>query len=179
MTKIKYHFNSNVEAFYKVPMIWRLFRDRKLKLDRVNPWQLVAKFNNAGLTRQQVKSIFGKYPNEKSFTIPYSKLIENDADIKVRKHGTLVTGKRDLKRRIGVTTCYLLPKDKIAAIFADDKLLAKVIDAGSDYYTDRQRRLIFTQINKQLNYHYKTNAEAAQDVSDEEKIAAVIADIEL
>ena len=137
MTKIKFHFNSNVEAFYKVPTIWRRFRDRKLKLERVNPWQLVAKFNDAGLTRMQVKSIFGKYPNEKTFTIPYSKLIEADNEIKVRKHGTLVTGKKDLKRRIGVTTCYLLPKESIAAIFADAKLLAKVLDAGSDYYTDR------------------------------------------
>ena len=36
-------------------------------------------------------------------------------------------------------------------------------DAGSDYYTDRQRRLIFTQLLNQKNYHYKTNKETEKE----------------
>ena len=36
-------------------------------------------------------------------------------------------------------------------------------DAGSDYYTDRQRRLIFTQLLNQKRYHYKTNEESEKE----------------
>ena len=174
VNKIAYHFKGNVETFYKIPAMWKMFRAHRLSKD-INPWSLIAKFNSAGLTRLQVASIFGKYPNEKSFTIPYSKLIEADAEVTVCKHGSLVTGKGEKKRRIGKSNCYLLPKEYIASIFADEALLKKVKDAGSDFYSDRQRRLIFTQINKQKNYHYKTNAE----LTEEEKIAAVIDSIEI
>ena len=56
-------------------------------------------------------------------------------------------------------------------------LLEKVCDAGSDYYTDRQRRLIFTQINdKKKGYHYKTKQEIAEEMTEQEKIDALFAD---
>lgn len=174
VSKIAYHFKGSVDTFYKIPAMWRMFRAHKLSKD-INPWSLIAKFNNAGLTRLQVASIFGKYPNEKSFTIPYSKLIEADGEVTVCNHGSLVVGKGEKKRRIGKSRCYLLPKAYIASIFADEKLLKKVKNAGSDFYSDRQRRLIFTQINKQKNYHYKTNAE----LTEEEQIAAVIDSLEI
>lgn len=47
-------------------------------------------------------------------------------------------------RRFQLCKRYQLPYELIKSIFDDEALLAKVCDAGSDYYTDRQRRLIFT-----------------------------------
>lgn len=180
VTKIKHHFKSRVDWFYKAPAIWKLFREHKLNTQqKLNPWSFIAKYNDAGLSRSQVKAIFGRYPNEKSFTIPYSKLIESDEDITTRKHGTLVVPNKQTneKRRFGVNTCYMLPKEYIQSIFDDKALLKKVCDAGSDFYTDRQRRLIFTQIAKQKNYHYKTNKELIANLSEEEKIASVLEEL--
>ena len=41
-------------------------------------------------------------------------------------------------------------------------------DAGSDYYTDRQRRLIFTQLLNQKRYHYRTNKEIEKENQEKE-----------
>lgn len=78
--------------------------------------------------------------------------------------------------RYGVKKRYQLPFEFIKTIFENEQLLNKVIDAGSDYYTDRQRRLIFTQINKQNNYRYKTKQEKIEAMSEQEKIDALFAD---
>lgn len=104
----------------------------------------------------------------------YSSLIKSDKDIKIYNKGTIVI--KD--RRFGVKQRYELPYEMIKSIFEDGKLLERVLDAGSDYYTDRQRRLIFTQINKQKKYHYKTNVELATSPSDEE-IAKLVDSIDL
>ena len=142
--KIKYSFNSNIDLFYSIPSIWKQFRAKELPKKNVNPFSLIAIFNSFGLTNLQVKSIFGKEPNATNFTIPYSELIRQDIRIKVFKHGIYKAG--DVKR----STCnkYVLDRSIIAPIFANPALLEKVCDAKSDYYTPRQRRLIFSQILK-------------------------------
>lgn len=81
--------------------------------------------------------IFGK---EKRHYLPYSTLIAEDKSIKVFSKGTVCMN----GRRFGVKKRYQLPFQLIKSIFEDEQLLKKVIDASSGYYTDRQRRLIFT-----------------------------------
>lgn len=76
-------------------------------------------------------------------------------------------------RRFQLCKRYQLPFELIKSIFDDKVLLAKVCDAGSDYYTDRQRRMIFTQINKTKNYRYKTKAEIAEAMTIEELVAGI------
>ena len=76
-------------------------------------------------------------------------------------------------RRFQLCKRYQLPYEFIKSIFADKILLAKVCDAGSDYYTDRQRRLIFTQINKAKSYKYKTKAEITEAMTIEELVARI------
>lgn len=79
-------------------------------------------------------------------------------------------------RRFQLKKRYQLPLECIKPIFDDKELLNKVLDAGSGYYTDRQRRLIFTQINDtKKNYHYKTNQHIAEDM-DEQKMIDVLLD---
>ena len=47
-------------------------------------------------------------------------------------------------------------------------------DAGSDYYTDRQRRLIFTQLLNQKRYHYRTNKEIEKEIEKENQEKALM-----
>lgn len=170
VSKIKYHFKGSVKLFFSAPKIWAKFRAHSLSDTTINPYALITKFNDAGLSRNQVKAIFGKYPGCKSFTIPYSELIAQCADITIREHGSLQV--KD--KKYGVSKCYMLPFEFLNAIFEDAELLEKACDAKSDYYTNRQRRLIFTQLlDVKKNYHYKTNAE----ISDEDKIAELIKEI--
>ena len=198
VTKIKYHFKGHVDLFYKVPAMWKTFRAHKLTKTQLNlwscvfrsksgpddtelsPWSIVNMYNDAGLSRHQVRAIFGKYPGSKSFTIPYSKLIESDSTISVRYHGVLKykSKKLDKQRHFGVENCYTLPEKYIQSIFDDKELLEKVCDAGSDFYSDRQRRLIFLQINDKKNhYHYKTSANLAESQTEAEKVEAVVDEI--
>ena len=124
--------------------------------------------------------IFGK---DNGHYLPYSALIAQDDSIKVFNKGTICMHEdtrkkanacKSKKRRFGVKKRYQLPFEVIALIFQDKDLLKKVCDAGSDYYTDRQRRLIFTQLNKQKNYHYKRNDELDEEISEQDKINAVL-----
>lgn len=201
VTKIKHHFKGRVDLFYKVPAMWKTFRAHRLTKTQLNlwsciflakscpddkastklsPWSIVALYNDAGLSTHQVRAIFGKYPGSTSFTIPYSKLIENDPTISVRHHGVLKykSKKLDKQRHFGVDNCYTLPEKYIQSIFDNKELLERVCNAGSDFYSDRQRRLIFLQINgKKQHYHYKTSANLAESQTEAEKAEAVVDEI--
>ena len=99
-------------------------------------------------------------------------MIESCNDIVKVNRGTLyIKG-----RRFDIPIRYLLPEELIKSIFESEELYKKVRDAGSDYYTDRQRRLIFTQLLNQKNYHYKTNKEIEKE--NQEK-ALMLTDQEL
>lgn len=153
VTKIKKLFRSNLKLFYSVPTLWRAFKSYSLKSDKINPFEVISKLNKFGLTRDQVKAIFGKTPNSKTFDIPYSKLIEEDNQILKLSHGIQAFG--DCKR--GMTNKYILVSDLIEPIFNDKELLEKVCDATSEFYTARQRRLIFSQILNKKQAKQKTN----------------------
>lgn len=172
VSKINYSFSKNYDLYYSAPKIWAKWRCHQHDYNKINPYELVIKFNNTALDKLQVRAIFGKDENGK--WLKHSELVKNDNDIKTYNKGTIVI--KD--RRFGVKQRYELPYELIKSIFEDDKLLECVLDAGSDYYTDRQRRLIFTQINKQKNYHYKTNVEIATSPSDEE-LAKLVENIDL
>ena len=99
-------------------------------------------------------------------------MIESCNDIVKVNRGTLYV--KD--RRFDIPIRYLLPEELIKSIFESEELYKKVRDAGSDYYTDRQRRLIFTQLLNQKRYHYKTNKEIEKE--NQEK-ALMLTDREL
>lgn len=178
VTKIDHHFKGNVHAFFSVPRLWMLFRDKRLPTT-INPFKLRSLFNDAGLTRQQVKSIFGKYPGEKTFTLPYSEIIKTDPDISVKLHGVISNLCTENTRKFGKANTYLLPEAFIQSIFDNPELLKEVKDAGSDYYTDRQRRLIFTQLLNQKHYHYKTNRQIAEEKQADEIADEIFADLDI
>ena len=171
VTKIKHDFKGNYKLYYEAPCLWNKWRNKEAKYDK-RIYKLIVLFNQTALTKHQVMHIFGKDENGKYLS--YSSLIAQDNTIKVFNKGTVFMS----KRRFGVAKRYQLPIDVIEPIFQNPELLAKVVDAGSDYYTDRQRRLIFTQINKQKTYHYKTNKEHLEDMSDEEKINELMKDFD-
>ena len=86
-------------------------------------------------------------------------MIESCNDIVKVNRGTLyIKG-----HRFDIPIRYLLPEELIKSIFESEDLYKQVRDAGSDYYTDRQRRLIFTQLLNQKHYHYKTNKEVEKE----------------
>ena len=161
VTKIKYHFKSNYKLYYGAPKLWAQWRNHQIDYN-TKIYDLITKFNQTSLSAHQVQSIFGKDDSNKK-GLAYKNILENDPEIKVFKKGTIVeNGQRyQLKNR------YQLPYSYIEAIFKNQDILKKVLDAGSEFYSDRQRRLIFTQINKQQKYHYKTKKELANSLSQE------------
>lgn len=170
-SKIRYFFKDNYELYYRAPQIWELWKARKIKYTP-KIYELIAKFNSTSLSNQQLSHIFGRDESKKY--LRYSKLIAEDKDIKVFKHGTITMGQN---KRIPISTKYQLPFEHIKSIFEDKKLLEKVLDAGSDYYSDRQRRLIFTQINKQKNYSYKSAEVEDKDAIEEKMIEELLKDM--
>jgi hypothetical protein len=62
------------------------------------------------LTHLQVRAIFGKYPGEKTFTIPYSEIIKADPDISVKLHGVITNLCTKNTRKFGKANTYLLPE---------------------------------------------------------------------
>ena len=170
VAKIKFNFNSNIDLYYNAPKFWGLWRSKKLKYDK-KIYKLIINFNSTALSAHQVQSIFGKDHNNK--WLAYKSLLCNDSQIKIFNKGSIVIN----KRRFQLKNRYQLPYEYIKQIFENEDLLKRVLDAGSDYYTNRQRRLIFTQIcNKKQNYHYKTKQEIIDEMTDQEKIDALFAE---
>jgi hypothetical protein len=169
--KIKHHFKSNYNLYYYAPKLWQQWRNHKLKYEH-KIYDLINKFNQTSLSAKQVQSIFGKDESNKKW-IAYKNILESDADIKIFNKGTICEN----DQRYQIKNRYQLPYEYIKSIFENKELLEKVCDAESDFYSDRQRRLIFSQINKQQKYHYKTKKEIAELLTDEEMIAAIINDI--
>lgn len=177
-SKIRYHFKGNYKLYYEAPIIWKKWTNGTLKYDK-KIYELIIKFNQTSLSAHQVQSIFGKTGEGRWMN--YGTLIAKDIEIRTFNKGTIcikdkTTGKQ---RRFQIKKRYQLPFEYIKAIFEDSKLLSKVLDAGSEFYTDRQRRLIFTQINdKKKNYHYKTNKQLVDEMTDQEKVDALFAEME-
>ena len=170
VTKIHHDFKDNYQLYFEAPCVWEKWTNHQIEYDK-RIYKLIVMFNQTALSAHQVQSIFGKDKNNK--WIAYAGLVANDVSIKMFNKGTVCMN----KRRFQVKKRYQLPFEFIKSIFDDKQLLKKVIDAGSDYYTSRQRRLIFTQINdKKKGYHYKTKQELAETMSEQEKIDALFAD---
>ena len=159
VTSIKEKFDSNYNLYYSAPTLY--IKSRNCIGDKSKIYYLINKFNATSLDGHQVQRIFGQDKNKK--WISYSTLIENDPDIKVFNKGTIVEN----GQRYHIKNRYQLPYSYIETIFKNPDILKKVLDASSEFYSDRQRRLIFTQINKQQKYHYKTKKELANSLSQE------------
>ena len=174
VSKINHNFKGNYKLYYKAPKIWADWREHKIAYDN-KIYKIIIAFNQTALTKNQCSHIFGKVDGK---WLRYENVIKSDSSIKIFNKGTICMN----DQRIGVAKRYQLPFEFIKSIFDDKELLKKVLDAGSDYYTPRQRRLIFTQINKQRNYHYKTKQDAVKEKSDKELYDEIInemGDIEL
>lgn len=171
VSKISHDFKGKYKLYFEAPCIWQKWKNKQIDYDK-QIYKLVIMFNNTSLSAHQVQSIFGKDSNKK--WIAYQSLIEQDKDIKVFNKGTICMN----GSRYQVRKRYQLPFELIEKIFTNPELLKKVLDAGSDYYTPRQRRLIFTQINdKKKNYHYMTKQQKLESMSDDEKVAALMDEI--
>lgn len=161
--KIQQFFGKDYHKFYTAKAAYTRFincKNKSYAYDKKKVHYVYASiisFNKVGLDRSQVAQIFGKDQNHKR--INYKELIDSCSDIIKVNRGTLfIKG-----RRFDVPIRYLLPESMIKSIFESEELYQKVRDAGSDYYTDRQRRLIFTQLLNQRHYHYKTNKEVEEE----------------
>lgn len=161
--KIQQFFKRDYHRFYTAKATYSRFINCKNKTYAYDKKKVhfvyasIISFNKVGLDRSQVAQIFGKDQNHNR--INYKDLIENCNDIVKVNRGTLYI--KD--RRFDIPIRYLLPEELIKSIFESEELYNKVRDAGSDYYTDRQRRLIFTQLLNQKHYHYKTNKEVEKE----------------
>ena len=164
LSKIKYEFHKSsnpVEDYYNAPKIWKIWKDKKCAYNH-KIYNTIVSFNNTALSKLQVRNIFGKDESKKY--LKYTELIKNDPDITVLNQGTIIIK----NRRFQYQKRYMLPYEYIKGIWNDKELLKKALNAGSDFYSNRQRRLIFTQINKQKNYHYKSNKQMIEEKEAEQ-----------
>lgn len=170
VAKIRYLFKDNFKLYYEAPVLWAKWKNKKVQYDK-KIYKLVVMFNHTSLSAHQVQSIFGK--DESGKWISYGSILSNDSSIKTFRHGTICMS----GRRFHMKTRYQLPFSVIEDIFKDPSLVKKVCDAGSDYYTPRQRRLIFTQINNTKNgYHYKTKQEIYDEMTDDQLVDGLFED---
>ena len=164
VSKIK-HFKITPEEFYNAGNLYNQFKDREIKYDS-KIFELQSIVNSCGLSRNQVAAIFGK--DKDKHRIPYKDLIEQAQEITVRKHGTQFSKKCHVRRAF--TNCYFLPLANIKSIFDNPDQMKKVLDAESDYYSDRQRCLIFSQLIGKKNSRYKTNEQVIKQEEIDELI---------
>lgn len=165
VAKIRYLFKDNFKLYYEAPVLWAKWKNKKVQYDK-KIYEQIVMFNQTSLSAHQVQSIFGK--DESGKWISYVSILSNDSSIKKFNSGTICM----FGRRFQIKTRYQLPLSVIEDIFKDLELVKKVCDAESDYYTPRQRRLIFTQINKKNVHHNKAKQEicdnkAKQEICDE------------
>lgn len=169
VTKIDYHFKGNYKLVYEIPGMWNLWQKHKIKYDE-KIYRLVSQFNNFALSAKQVQSIFGRDANGK--WISYGDLVKSIPNLKIFNKGTVIMH----KRRFQMRKKYIFDINIIKPIFEDKALHDKIVDATSDYYSNRQRRLIFTQINnKKKCYHYKTKVE----LTEEERITKLLEEMDI
>lgn len=168
VTKIKHSFKGNFDLYYEAPSIWGRWRRRESDYDS-RIYRLIILFNQTALSAHQVQSIFGKTPDGK--WMRYGEILAQDKSLKVFSKGTL----RMRGERIDLCQRYQIPYDTIKGIFEDRNLLEKVLDAESDFYTKRQRRLIFTQINNKTKVRHHVTKKRQEEIrrqqmTDEERI---------
>ena len=161
----KYGFNDNYNLYYEAPKKWKQWRSGEIKYSRFT-FKYLALFNSTALDRNQVKAIFGK--DESGKIISYVDAIKSDLDIIQFNKGTIVIK----GKRYPIAKRYQLPYEYIKSIFDDPDMLAKVLDVKSDFYTKRQRRLIFNQIlmkdkRKKQRLQKKTEEQQVQEIIDE------------
>lgn len=103
-----------------------------------NVYKNIALYNQTGMNRDIIRRIFGSKPNtnEHFSTKDYLPLIEKYSD---RKHGTYIVK----AKRHSFTKHYSIGYAELKKIFDDKELLKRVLDAESDYYSKRQKKLIF------------------------------------
>lgn len=170
LSKIKYHFSKckdPISAYYSAPKIYKQMKNKEIAYNQ-KLYTLIIKFNDTSLSSDQVQCIFGKYTDSKKW-IPYKKLIEADSNIKVFNKGTITKKLPDgTKVRYQIQQRYQLPYEYIKGIWENKELLAKALNKRSDFYSNRQRRLIETQIFKKKNYHYKSNNQIIEEKKAEE-----------
>ena len=141
VTKIIHCFKGDYEAYYAAPRAWAAWRAGRASYSPKIYRDIVC-FNQTALSAAQLQSIFGRGPDRK--WLNYGPLIKSDPDIKTFNKGTLVVN----GQRFQLRQRYQLPREYIKSVFDDPATLARARNAESDFYTRRQRRLIFTQINK-------------------------------
>lgn len=84
-----------------------------------------------------MERIFGKYPDRRR--LPYEEILKGCLDVEVFNKGTIAVG----GKRHNICRRYRLRREILEMIFSDEKLLKNVLNAKSDFYTKRQRRLVF------------------------------------
>lgn len=91
VTKIVHDFKGKYELYYDAPRYWAAWRNQKLPYNK-KIYELIIKFNNTGLSRNQVRSIFGR--DQEKRWLNYAPLIESDPEIKTFNKGTICMGGR-------------------------------------------------------------------------------------
>lgn len=81
--------------------------------------------------------IFGKYRD--GCRLPYEEILKGCPDVEIFNKCTVVVK----NERHNICRRYRLKRGIIEQIFSDEKLLLEILDAKSDFYTKRQRKLIF------------------------------------
>lgn len=110
-----------------------------------------------------MERIFGVYPDGRR--LPYEEILKGCPDIDVFNKGTIVVG----GKRHNICRRYRLRREILDRIFSDEKLLKNVLNAKSDFYTKRQRRLIFAIMGADEAVQEKEPAKTSETIEKTEK----------
>ena len=75
VTKIVHDFKGDCDLYYKAPRIWAAWRGGNIQYSK-KIYELIIKFNSTALSKNQVKSIFGRDHNRK--WLNYAALVESE-----------------------------------------------------------------------------------------------------
>ena len=186
VNKITYFFNCDYNAFFDAPKNYTRFvnagENRKFfNSDEVHDIyrNLIECFNRIALPKGVVQNVFGRQQiNNKWVKIQYKNLINRCGWVKRINSGVIITK----GKRTHFASIYLLERDYIARIFEDPDSYQKARDPNSDFYTIRQRSIIFKHLltkqktekkddmtKKEKEQYQKEYAEGKHQISLKEK----------
>lgn len=114
--------------------------------------------------------VFGKYRDGRR--LPYEEILKNCPDVEIFNKCTVVVK----NERHNICRRYRLKREILEQIFSDEKLLGMVLDAKSDFYTKRQRKLIFGAVlgaerkNNEINEINEETKETTETMNEKIQI---------
>lgn len=138
---IKNYFNGDINRFYNARHEYDKFHSlTQSQKDKIynKVYNDIHLFNNIEVKTNILRNILGRDFDNKQFKSEFYKKIVDEYGVTIINKGCLHTSKNDFH----YGTRFLLPKENIEAIFADEDTLSDIININSGHYSNKQVKII-------------------------------------